>query len=66
MLAGGIASSSPLSSPLSSFTGADIVPFLKLKSDGKISRESVINAGEAGVFNEGARRRRGLLGIAGT
>ena len=47
-------------------TADEVALLLNPNSDGKFSSESVVDAGEAGVSGEGARRRRGLLGVAGT
>ena len=51
----------------SSAAGADEVALLlNPNGDGKFSSESIVDIGEAGVSGEGARRRRGLSGVAGT
>ena len=59
MLAGGAAS-------LSAASADEVALLLNPNSDGKFSSEYVVDVGEAGVSGEGARRRRGLSGVAGT
>ena len=59
MLAGSAASFSAASAD-------EMALSLNPNSDGKFLSESVVDAGEAGVSGEGARRRRGLSGFAGT
>ena len=58
MLAGGAASFGA--------SADEVALLLNSNSDGKVSSESVVDASEAGVSGEGARRRRGLSGVAGT
>ena len=59
MLANGAASSSAARVD-------EVTLLLNPNSDDNVSSESIVDAGEAEVSSEGARRRRGLLGVAGT
>ena len=63
MLTGAAASSSAASSAASA---DEVALLLNPNSDGKFLSESIVDTGEAGVSSEDARRRRGLLGVAGT